>query len=815
MANYNKSKITLDGINLENRIRSGEGSLEFVCMKTGSGIYTDEEKANIDRATDLKEGKQTFFFSGIKTDSHENTVYLKTVINNKELTEGYYLSEIGIYARLKGEDHEILYCIATVDNPDYMPPRVDEKVYEIVLQSLVKCYNADNVTILYNDDTYALAADLDGHLKDYKNPHRTTAEQVGLGNCDNTSDKNKPLSDAAKLAFTEVENEINALGQNLSGHVNNQDKHIQDGERDGWNEAKEHAESAHARTDATKTEKSSTNGNILINGNETNVYTHPEGTNPHGTTKSDVGLGNVPNVSTNDQTPTYSAASTNEELTSGEKLSISMGKIAKAISSLISHLANKSNPHGVTKSQVGLGNVPNVATNDQTPTYSVADSNTELTSGEKLSTAMGKIAKAVSSLILHLANKSNPHGVTKSQVGLGNVDNTSDVSKPVSTAQQKAIDDAYANSNYYTDEKIADLIGGAPSTLDTLKEIADAMKEHEDVVQALNEAIGTKANESEFTSHVNDSSNPHGVTKSQVGLGNVPNVATNDQTPTYTAASANANLTSGEKLSVAFGKIAKAISSLISHLANKSNPHGVTASQIGAMSSTNPTGTGSFSMGRKADTTIGTNSHSEGDNTTASGNFSHAEGSGTTASGGFSHAEGSGTTASGGSSHAEGSGTTASGGYSHAGGSRTIAAGDYQTAIGKYNIEDKTSAFIVGNGTSTKRSNAMTVDWDGNLKTAGDITNGNGVSLDTLNSNLIKCENVFYNVTIPANNTTVFNVYGFSGKGSTAACIINTEYDLIQANGHMNADNTVMRVTVTNLHTAEQTINVSAIRLYI
>ena len=58
------------------------------------------------------------------------------------------------------------------------------------------------------------------------------------------------------------------------------------------------------------------------------------------------------------------------------------------------------------------------------------------------------------------------------------------------------------------------------------------------------------------------------ITKANVGLGNVPNVATNDQTPTYTAASANANLTSGEKLSVAIGKIAKAISSLISHLAD-------------------------------------------------------------------------------------------------------------------------------------------------------------------------------------------------------------------------------------------------------
>lgn len=44
----------------------------------------------------------------------------------------------------------------------------------------------------------------------------------------------------------------------------------------------------------------------------------------------------------------------------------------------------------------------------------------------------------------------------------------------------------------YTDTKISDLIGGAPETLDTLKEVADAIQENEDIVDALNEAIGTK-----------------------------------------------------------------------------------------------------------------------------------------------------------------------------------------------------------------------------------------------------------------------------------------------------------------------------------
>jgi hypothetical protein len=51
-------------------------------------------------------------------------------------------------------------------------------------------------------------------------------------------------------------------------------------------------------TGANKTETSTTNGNIKIDGVEKTVYTHPgTGTNPHGTTKSDIGLGNVENKS--------------------------------------------------------------------------------------------------------------------------------------------------------------------------------------------------------------------------------------------------------------------------------------------------------------------------------------------------------------------------------------------------------------------------------------------------------------------------------------------------------------------------------------
>lgn len=147
-------------------------------------------------------------------------------------------------------------------------------------------------------------------------------------------------------------------------------------------------------------------------------------------------------------------------------------------------------------------------------------------------------------------------------------------------------------------------------------------------------------------------------------------------------------------------------------------------------------------------------SHAEGNGSAAYGNYSHAEGTGITgiaksnSAGSYAHAEGSSTTASGQGSHAEGNGSTASGYASHAEGSNTTAYGDYshaegngskassnnQHVSGKYNIEDtaNTYAEIIGNGTSNSdRSNARTLDWNGNEWLAGSLTADGGIILSS------------------------------------------------------------------------------------
>ena len=107
----------------------------------------------------------------------------------------------------------------------------------------------------------------------------------------------------------------------------------------------------------------------------------------------------------------------------------------------------------------------------------------------------------------------------------------------------------------------------------------------------------------------------------------------------------------------------------------------------------------------------------------AQGNASHAEGIETKATGNSSHSEGSYSKAKGQDSHAEGNDTEARADFSHAGGQGTKAIGDAQTAIGRYNSTNTARAFIVGNGSSdTNRSNALALDWDGNMWITGNMS---------------------------------------------------------------------------------------------
>ena len=107
---------------------------------------------------------------------------------------------------------------------------------------------------------------------------------------------------------------------------------------------------------------------------------------------------------------------------------------------------------------------------------------------------------------------------------------------------------------------------------------------------------------------------------------------------------------------------------------------------------------------------------------------------------------------------------TAAGDFAHAEGEGTKASGKHQHVQGKYNIEDtsNTYAHIVGNGTSSAKSNAHTLDWNGNAWFKGDVFVNNtnqGTGIKLQKSNETYNENTglrWYHINV--NNTSNFEL---------------------------------------------------------
>lgn len=118
---------------------------------------------------------------------------------------------------------------------------------------------------------------------------------------------------------------------------------------------------------------------------------------------------------------------------------------------------------------------------------------------------------------------------TTAEIYSGSKDGT-----PILLIPEVDVAELLANAQEYTNTKISELVDGAPEAMDTLKELADAISKNSDIMSALQSAIGNKANVADLNTHTSDTNNPHGVTKEQIGLGNVDNTSDMDK-PVSTA----------------------------------------------------------------------------------------------------------------------------------------------------------------------------------------------------------------------------------------------------------------------------------------
>lgn len=257
--------------------------------------------------------------------------------------------------------------------------------------------------------------------------------------------------------------------------------------------------------------------------------------NPHSVTKEQVGLGNVDNTSDLDK-PISTATQTALD-----------DKASKTV--VDSHIANTNNPHNVTKAQVGLGNVDN--TSDANKPISTATQNALDYLQEQIDdvSARGRFL-SIWNCVTGLAETNPPESPYTYNAGdyfiVGTVGTTN--YKPNGSSYTTGVpsttvetEEVKVNDTYYYDGTTWKLQANAQREY-TFSGIAGSPYDNTNLGSALN----SKADASVLSAHVNNTSNPHQVTKAQVGLGNVDNTADLDKpisTATQTALNEKLSLT--------------------------------------------------------------------------------------------------------------------------------------------------------------------------------------------------------------------------------------------------------------------------------
>lgn len=226
-----------------------------------------------------------------------------------------------------------------------------------------------------------------------------------------------------------------------------------------------------------------------------------------------------------------------------------------------------------------------VATLDET----AGDATDNIASGESLRTILSKIYKVIMQFFNHKtdtvihttkADKDKLAGIEEHANNYVHPDThpagmiTSDANHRFVTddkivawdnslsASKTYADGMYRQATAYADKKVADLIGGAPESLDTLKEVADAIKENESVMDALDAAVGKKANQSELDTHVDNSTIHITSQEREKWNGSVSKTGDASNTTVTFTESTRVKPTSGEKLSTIVGKIVKWLADL-------------------------------------------------------------------------------------------------------------------------------------------------------------------------------------------------------------------------------------------------------------
>ena len=209
MSKWEKGVMTAKGNALLTKLHSGT-TLSLTRAVTGAGAVTSDELRNL---TAIPDERQTLAFS-TKSHPEEGQVAVPLRLTNSNVTEEYKITCVGIYA-MDPDEGEILYTVAktAVNEEVTVPTLADNPSFAYVLTFYVKYGQADSVTITVDPSAAVTVEEMQAvlaeHSEDTNNPHGVTAEQLGLGNVENTRDADK------YVAFASSSGEANKIKNSM------------------------------------------------------------------------------------------------------------------------------------------------------------------------------------------------------------------------------------------------------------------------------------------------------------------------------------------------------------------------------------------------------------------------------------------------------------------------------------------------------------------------------------------------------------------------------------------------------------------------
>ncbi len=156
MAEFSRLVITNKGQALLAKMMTGEGNVEFTKISTSDMEYTLEQ---LEALTEFSGVKQTVSVAKV-TRTNGVAVTIEAIFDNLELTQGYHMRALGLYA-IDPDDGEILYAVtAEVSGCCYMPAYNGVTVSGACIKLVTTVGNAENVSLEVDPGVYATVGEI-------------------------------------------------------------------------------------------------------------------------------------------------------------------------------------------------------------------------------------------------------------------------------------------------------------------------------------------------------------------------------------------------------------------------------------------------------------------------------------------------------------------------------------------------------------------------------------------------------------------------------------------------------------------------------